>query len=141
MNEELLKKARGASSPEELLKLAKENGMEEFTEESAKAYFETLHRSGELSDDELENAAGGCSSGGRKVVTLGNVCSNYDFWRCKHCLAPYQGCHCNIWKRPTSLDDAIGVTMTANVIGTCATCGYCSYEKGTWYCNNPSVNG
>lgn len=141
MNEELLKKTREAQSPEELLKLAHENGMPEFTPENAIEYYAIMHRSGEISDDELENAAGGCSKGGRKIVTLGNVCSDYNFWRCKHCLAPYSGCRCGIWSRPTSLDDAIGVTMTAKVIGTCATCGYCSYEKGMWYCNNPSVNG
>ncbi len=141
MSNELLAKARAAKSPEELLKLAHENGMPEFTMESAESYYELMHRSGELSDEELDVSAGGCSKGGRKVVTLGNVCSDYDNWRCKHCLAPYSGCRCGIWSRPTDLDDKLGVTWTAKVIGTCATCGYCSYEKGTWYCNSPVVNG
>ena len=63
MNEEILAKARAAKSPEELLKLAQDNGMSEFNEENAKAYFEVMHHSGELSDDELEQAAGGCKRG------------------------------------------------------------------------------
>ena len=42
LNKELLAKAKEAKTPEELLALAKENGME-LTEESAKAYAE-IHR-------------------------------------------------------------------------------------------------
>ena len=56
---ELLEKAKQAKSPEELIALAKEKGTE-MTEESAKAYFEQLHKSGELADDELDNVSGGC---------------------------------------------------------------------------------
>ena len=68
MNSELIAQAKETKTPEELAALAKENGME-MTEESAKAYFEQLHpTSGELSDDELENVAGGgCSAGNRKL--------------------------------------------------------------------------
>ena len=56
---ELIEKAKSAKTPEELMALAKENGME-LTEESAKAYFEQLNpKTGELSDDELNNVAGG----------------------------------------------------------------------------------
>ena len=45
---ELIEKAKSAKTPEELMALAKENGME-LTEESAKAYFEQLNpKTGEL---------------------------------------------------------------------------------------------
>lgn len=55
----MLEKAKQAKSTEELLALAKENGME-MTEEEAKAYYVQLHPvSGEIADDELENVAGG----------------------------------------------------------------------------------
>ena len=59
---ELLEKAKQAKNAEELLTLAKENGME-MTEEQAQAYYAQLHpTSGEIADDELENVAGGgCS--------------------------------------------------------------------------------
>ena len=47
---ELIEKAKSAKTPEELLALAKENGVE-LTEEEAKAYFDRLHpQTGELSD-------------------------------------------------------------------------------------------
>ena len=59
MNEELLKKAREAKSAEELLEMAKKNGIE-LTEERAKEYFERFNANGEISDEELEEVAGGC---------------------------------------------------------------------------------
>ena len=72
---ELLEKAKQAKTPEELLALAKENGAE-ITEESAKAYFEQLHKTGELTDDELDNVSGGgChAKDGRLVVTTTYWC-------------------------------------------------------------------
>ena len=81
LNKELLAKAKEAKTPEELIALAKENGME-LTEESAKAYLDLLHpQTGELSDDELDNVAGGgCHNGGRLVVSAMHYC---DEWRCK----------------------------------------------------------
>ena len=48
MNEEMIAKAKEAKSVEELITLAKENGVE-LTEEDAKAYFEQLNaKKGEL---------------------------------------------------------------------------------------------
>lgn len=59
LTQEQLEKAKQAKSAEELLILAKENGME-MTEEEAKAYYAQLNPvSGEIADDELENVAGG----------------------------------------------------------------------------------
>ena len=59
MNEEMIAKAKEAKSAEELLALAKENGVE-LNEEDAKMYFEQFNaKKGELSDDELDAVAGG----------------------------------------------------------------------------------
>ena len=59
MNQELVNKARKAESVEELLALAKENGIE-LTNEQAKEYFAQLNPTkGELSDDELDDVSGG----------------------------------------------------------------------------------
>ena len=55
---ELIAKARAAKSTEELLELAKENGVE-ITEEEAKTFYEQLHTNGAVADDELEAVAGG----------------------------------------------------------------------------------
>ena len=57
--QEQLAKAKAAKSAEELIALAKENGME-MTDDEAKKYFAELHKEGELSDDELNNVSGGC---------------------------------------------------------------------------------
>ena len=59
MEKEFIEKAKQAQSPAELIALAKESGME-MTEEQAKTYFEKLNsKADELSDDELDNVAGG----------------------------------------------------------------------------------
>ena len=121
MNKELLAKAKETKTPEELLALAKENGAE-LTEESAKAYFDRLHpQTGELSDSELDNVAGGgCHNGGRLVVSAMNYC---DEWRCKDdgsmsylnvLFVECNTCHCQAF---------------------CHSCSYCTYEKGLWLCN------
>ncbi len=83
MNKELLEKAKMAKSPEELTLLAKENGFD-LTEEEANTYFTRLnHKSGEVADDELEDAAGGERCGtiydsGRPVITILNSCEYFE---------------------------------------------------------------
>ena len=123
MNNELIARAKKAKSSEELMALAKENG-EELTEESAKEYFELLNpKTGELSDDELDNVAGGgCHNGGKLVVSVMHYC---DEWRCKD-----DGSQCDI-------DGILVNCNTCRVAAYCFSCKYCSYEKGLWLCNNP----
>lgn len=55
---ELIAKAKQTKSAEELIALAKENNIE-MSGEAAKAHFERLNRSGEISDEELYNVSGG----------------------------------------------------------------------------------
>ena len=58
---EMIEKAKTAKSAEELLEIAKANGVE-MTEDEAATYFAQLNpTSGELSDDDLNNVAGGAS--------------------------------------------------------------------------------
>lgn len=61
-NKEMMEKAKSAKSAEELKELAKAEGVEMTAEEAEKA-FADLHKTGELSDDELDNVSGGCSDG------------------------------------------------------------------------------
>ena len=75
-NEQILK-AKAAKSAEELLALAKENGVELSEEEAAK-YFTEWHKEGELSDDELDNVVGGCDD----TVLVGSKW--FEFW-CPFC--------------------------------------------------------
>ena len=58
VSKELLEKAKTANSAEELLAMAKAENIELTEEQAAKAFAE-LNKAGELSDEELENAAGG----------------------------------------------------------------------------------
>lgn len=62
ISKELLEKAKTAKSPEELLAMAKAENIELNAEEAVQAFAE-LNKNGELSDEELDNVAGGC--GGR----------------------------------------------------------------------------
>ncbi len=56
----MIENAKACKTEEELLSLAKDNGIE-MTEEQAKEYFAKLNpANGELSDEELDNVSGGC---------------------------------------------------------------------------------
>lgn len=55
---EMIVKAKKASSAEELLELAKAEGIA-MTESEAAEYFKLLHTNGQLSDEELDQIAGG----------------------------------------------------------------------------------
>ena len=82
-NAEMIEKAKTAKSAEELLEIAKANGVE-MTEDEAATYFAQLNpKSGELDDDDLDNVAGGaCASnsgeyaheGDRVQVINGQTC-------------------------------------------------------------------
>ena len=60
ITKELLEKAKTAKTAEELLELAKAENINFTAEEAAKAFAE-LNKTGELSDEELDNVAGGCA--------------------------------------------------------------------------------
>ncbi len=61
MDKELIEKAKGAKSVEELLSLAEENKIE-LSLEKANEIFSKLHKTGEIKDDELDAVSGGgCS--------------------------------------------------------------------------------
>lgn len=58
VSKELLEKARIANSAEELLAMAKAESVE-LTEEQAEKAFAEFNKTGELSDEELDNVTGG----------------------------------------------------------------------------------
>ena len=124
---ELLEKAKNAETSEELLTLAKENGVE-MTAEEAKEYFDQLHKSGELSDEELDNVAGGgChAKDGRLVVTAFYGCEH---WACHLCgdTTKYNaftgGEHCHVCK------------SFVPAPGMCKSCKYMERSGARWLCN------
>ncbi len=128
MTNKLITKAKECKSAEELLALAKENGIEMSAEE-AKAKYAELHNEGELSDDELDQAAGGgChKKDGRLSVTIAHYC---DHFICKDCGKPSM-------RRPGHDMDTEGSCMCGGTMrDVCNNCKYMSYESGWWYCNN-----
>jgi predicted ribosomally synthesized peptide with nif11-like leader len=79
---EMIEKAKAAKSAEELLEVAKANGIE-LTADEAATYFAQLNpKSGELDDDALDGVAGGCggstsdypANGTRVRVINGDKC-------------------------------------------------------------------
>ena len=70
ISKELLEKEKQAKTAEELLELAKTENINFTAEEAAKAFAE-LNKSGELSDEELDNVAGGCGSGDEPLFAVG----------------------------------------------------------------------
>jgi len=106
--QEQLEAAKAVKTPEELIALAKENGAE-ITREQAERFLNPSF--GKLSDEELDNVAGGhgglChDKRGREVVTLLTVC--------------------------------VHVNNKEQYTYNCSNkCQYLSYESGIWYCNFP----
>ena len=131
MNEEILAKARTARSPDELFKMAKDSGFDGFTEENARGYFDLLHQSGEIADEELANAAGGCTDyypdTKKRSVTPGNLCGlrNEDdrLWVCRNCGRIAALCNC--YPHQTDLEDLFGAVTRP----TSSTAGPASFIK------------
>ena len=116
------------------------------TAEQAAAIFNSINRSGEISDEELENTAGGCAvrAHGQKMVSALNSCGH---WKCKYCNE-YNGT--DLKKKDHYLDeeylvDCVGACLPESDTPMysfkergheCHDCYYCSYERGAWWCNN-----
>lgn len=130
-NNELLEKAKQANSPEELLALAKENDVE-LTEEQAAELFDKLKSGTDLSDDELNNVAGGTYYyGERPVVTSINEC---DYWVCEYCGGTQRDSYNYV--DACELHDCSVENYHVKV--TCAFCMYSKYENGLLLCDNPN---
>ena len=126
-NTELLEKAKEAKSAEELLSLAKENGVE-LTEGEAEEYFAQLNKSGELSDEELGNVSGGgChSKDGRLIVTTAYSCDDFT---CRICGSHRRDYHTHV----VNLE-----SRTATIVEPiCNFCKYMARERGLYLCNHP----
>ena len=76
VSKELLEKAKTAKSAEELIEMAKEENIELTVEQAAKAFAE-LNKSGELSDEELDNVSGGCSPSAPPKYHVGDYVKYY----------------------------------------------------------------
>lgn len=84
---------------------------------------------GSLSDEELENVAGGgCHArDGRLVITKGYRCG---CWKCRECGNRATG------TVVTPTGSRKQVCYLCNIPCSCDTCGSMSYEGGLWLCND-----
>lgn len=123
MNEQqILEKAKQTKSVEELLAIAKENGVDLSVEE-AQGYFAQLHKSGELADEELDNVAGGgCyNKAGRLVVSSSYSCGEFRCSRCGKATPGHRHAKEDGWY---------------DVMRLCQYCAYMTIENGLWLCTN-----
>lgn len=130
-NKELLEKAKGASSPEELIALAKENGLE-LSEEYAAEYLERLNKSDELSDEELDNVSGGgCFKNNQLIVTAGYSC---EYFFCKYCCKEISLPRGVKFKRHSCIPP-LGTSGS-----NCQHCSYHSKSDNYEVCTHPNNN-
>ena len=122
--DEMLRIAKSAKSPEELISLAKEKGIELSSEQANDCFAKLSRKDGELGDDELDDVSGGRNCGtiykdGRPVITAMNCC---DRWRCETCGGvDADGRHCR----------------EHNGDGFCIGCKYSVYEDALLLCTHP----
>ena len=79
---EMIEKAKAAKSAEELLELAKENGVEMTVDEAATYFAQLNPTSGELSDDDLDAVAGGACARTEQANNAQDAVSNMPCPRC-----------------------------------------------------------
>ena len=95
-HEEMILKAREAKSAEELIIMAKENGLN-YTEDEIKEYFNQLHQTTELDDEELTSVSGGgCYT--RDDDLLVGIFNECDHFVCMYCNRPFDGDHSHYCK-------------------------------------------
>ena len=114
MDSELLKQARNAKSPEDLIMIAKHGGLE-LSKADAERYFNTINKKGEVSDDELDSVSGGAcyTKEGFLSTTCGYSCSYFE--EDPGVGGVYGTCYCcKYWK--------LACASTLYLLGMPATC-------------------
>lgn len=124
MTEELIKKAKEAKSTEELIEIAKDNGIT-LTLEEAEEHFLSLHKSGEIEDDELDSVSGGAchtNYNGKKYTVVTSACKCF--------TGMYEGTPYKIF------DDVVYADWYHySKDGCCGRCRYLWIEKGLGFCS------
>ena len=136
MNQELVNKARKAESVEELLALAKENGIE-LTNEQAKEYFAQLNPTkGELSDDELDAVAGGgCETkvDGKKYTVVTAPCKCFTGQYLSNFVSSKNLGMTVRTDNPLLREIWVGKTGS-KIENKCGSCAHLEFKGGIGYC-------
>ena len=134
LSPEIAEKAKNAKDAQELIALAKENGIE-LAEEDARLYFE-IKASGEIPDDLLGAVSGGAvytPRGGYLIVTNFHEC---DRWICDEC----GGTSFRYMRIQDNMDWVHKCGGYPNGCGkSCATCTYMKYRFPFQICIHPET--
>ena len=125
MNEAMMAKAKEAKSVAELMELAKAENME-LTEEKANELFARLHAEGELSDNDLDDVAGGgCGAADTSDYKEGDIVAVSNK-RCPDCNGSVFNItyvvrdavrNCDYWLECANCGLRAAVAMKSDIIG------------------------
>jgi predicted ribosomally synthesized peptide with nif11-like leader len=129
LTQEIIEKAKAAGSAEELLAIAKENGID-MTADEAATYFSQLNpKYGELDDDDLDNVAGGaCGKQGIDGVWGKEIKGSADYfaecWVCGKCGSTTLD---TTWQANASMQNIVYTKRYCGACGERAWCQGCKY--------------
>ena len=137
MNEEMITKAKEAKTVEELMALAKENGIE-LNEEDAKLCFEQLNaKKGELSDDELSDVSGGgCETkvDGKTYTVVTNGCKCFTGQYLSNFKIGYTTVETTVRHDNAALRYLWLPGPNSCNDGKCGSCAHLGFKGGIGYC-------
>ena len=134
---ELMEKAQTAKTPEELLALAKEMEVEMSSQE-AEETFALLNKKGELSDEELDNVAGGGCDTTVDGKTYTVVSSGLDCFTGQYEANYERNGVSEVVAGPLYAKDNSSLRFTWQkfaYLGQCGMCRWLSFKAGTGYCS------
>ena len=134
---ELMEKAQTAKTPEELLALAKEMEVEMSSQEAEEA-FALLNKKGELSDEELDNVAGGGCDTTVDGKTYTVVSSGLDCFTGQYEANYERDGVSEVVAGPLYAKDNSSLRFTWQkfaYLGQCGMCRWLSFKGGIGYCS------
>ena len=135
--QDMMEKAQGAKTPEELLVLAKEADIQ-MSPQEAEETFALLNKKGELSDEELDNVAGGGCDTTVDGKTYTVVSSGLDCFTGQYEANYERDGVSGVVAGPLYAQDNYSLRFTWKDFaypGQCGMCRWLSFKAGTGYCS------
>ena len=135
--QDMMEKAQGAKTPEELLVLAKEADIQ-MSPQEAEETFALLNKKGELSDEELDNVAGGGCDTTVDGKTYTVVSSGLDCFTGQYEANYKRNGVSEVVAGPLYAQDNYSLRFTWKDFaypGQCGMCRWLSFKAGTGYCS------
>lgn len=135
--QDMMEKAQGAKTPEELLVFAKEADIQ-MSPQEAEETFALLNKKGELSDEELDNVAGGGCDTTVDGKTYTVVSSGLDCFTGQYEANYERDGVSGVVAGPLYAQDNYSLRFTWKDFaypGQCGMCRWLSFKAGTGYCS------